>query len=133
MVLYDAHSIRSRVPRLFEGALPQFNIGTNNGMTCAPDLTASIEKICAASSFTHVTNGRFRGGWITRHYGNPASGIHAVQMELAMRGYLHEPEEPLNKTNWPAPLDDAHAAHLRIALRDILDACIHFAKTRSRS
>jgi N-formylglutamate deformylase len=133
VVLYDAHSIRSRVPRLFDGELPQFNIGTNNGMTCAPDLTASIEKICAATRFTHITNGRFRGGWITRHYGNPASGVHAVQMELAMRGYLHEPEEPLNKNNWPAPLDDAHASHLRIALRDILDACVHFAKTRSRS
>jgi formiminoglutamase len=133
VVLYDAHSIRSRAPRLFDGELPQFNIGTNNGMTCAPDLTASIEKICDASTFTSVTNGRFRGGWITRHYGNPASGVHAVQMELAMRGYLHEPEGALTRANWPVPLDDVHAACLRVALRDILDACITFAKARSRS
>ncbi len=133
VVLYDAHSIRSRVARLFDDELPQFNIGTNNGVTCAPDLTASIEKICDASSFTRVTNGRFRGGWITRHYGNPASGIHAVQMELAMRGYLHEPEDALTRSNWPAMLDDVHAATLRVALRDILDACITFTKARSRS
>src|SRR6185295_14366889 len=91
VVLYDAHSIRSRMPRLFDGELPQFNIGTNNGTTCDPTLTAAIEKICDGAG-SRVTNGRFRGGWITRNYGNPTGGIHAVQMELAMRGYLHEPE-----------------------------------------
>jgi N-formylglutamate deformylase len=129
VVLYDAHSIRSRVPRLFDGVLPQFNIGTNNGVTCDPALSAGIEKICDASGFTRVTNGRFRGGYITRHKGNPAGGVHAVQMELAMSGYLHEPPG-LNKNNWPAPLDDALAARLRVALRDILDACIAFAERR---
>ena len=132
VVLYDAHSIRSHVPRLFEGELPQFNIGTNNGATCDPALTAAVEKICAASSFTSVTNGRFRGGWITRHYGRPKNGIHAIQMELAMRGYLHEPTEPLNEHNWPATLEDAHAATLRVALRDILDTCLKFAAGTSR-
>jgi N-formylglutamate deformylase len=130
VVLYDAHSIRSRVPRLFDGVLPQFNIGTNNGVTCDPKLSASIEKICDASGFTRVTNGRFRGGYITRHSGNPAGGIHALQMELAMSGYLQEPPGPLNKANWPAVLDDALAARLRVALRDILDACIAFAEQR---
>jgi N-formylglutamate deformylase len=127
VVLYDAHAIRSHMPRLFEGILPQFNIGTNNGATCDPALTAAIEKICDASGYTRVTNGRFRGGWITRHSGNPANNIHAVQMELAMQGYLSEPSGTLNKENWPTPLDDAHAARLRIALRDILDACVVFA------
>ena len=128
VVLYDAHSIRSRMPRLFDGELPQFNIGTNNGATCSPSLTDTIEKLCDRSGETRVTNGRFRGGWITRHYGNPETGIHAVQMELAMRGYLTEPEGALNKHNWPAPLDDIRAARLRVALRDILTACITFAR-----
>jgi len=127
VVLYDAHSIRSRAPRLFDGVLPQFNIGTNNGVTCAPELTAAVEKICDASEFTRVTNGRFRGGWITRRYGNPAAGIHAIQMELAMRGYLQEPHGILSRANWPAPLDDVRAARLRVALRDILGGCITFA------
>lgn len=127
VVLYDAHSIRSRMPRLFEGELPQFNIGTNNGVTCAPELTEAIENACDASGFSRVTNGRFRGGWITRHYGNPASGIHAIQMELAMRGYLQEPPGPLTRANWPAPLDDVLAARLRVALRDVLVGCINFA------
>jgi N-formylglutamate deformylase len=127
VVLFDAHSIRSEVPRLFDGTLRQFNIGTNNGATCDAALTARIEKICEASSFDHVTNGRFRGGWITRHYGKPQDGIHAVQMELAMRGYLYEPEDTLTEANWPAPLEDAHAATLRVALRDILDTCALFA------
>jgi N-formylglutamate deformylase len=126
VVLYDAHSIRSRVPRLFEGELPQFNIGTNNGTSCADALTKSVENICGTSAFTHVTNGRFRGGWITRHYGRPRNGVHALQMELAMRGYLYEPET-LDLHNWPASLEDAHAAILRVALRDILDTCVKFA------
>jgi N-formylglutamate deformylase len=130
VVLFDAHSIRSKVPRLFDGTLPQFNIGTNGGASCDSALTARIEKICAASSFDHVTDGRFRGGWITRHYGNPQNGIDAVQMELAMRGYLREPDT-LTEANWPAALDDAHAATLRVALRDILDTCVNFAAGNS--
>lgn len=127
VVLYDAHSIRSRVPRLFEGELPQFNIGTHGGASADVGLTAAIERICEASGFTHVTNGRFRGGWITRHYGKPGNGVHAIQMELAMRGYLHEAEYPDEET-WPAPLDDLLAARLRVALRDILEACMTFAR-----
>jgi formiminoglutamase len=127
VVIYDAHSIRSRVQRLFDGVLPQFNIGTNNGASCDARLTASVEKICEASAFSSVTNGRFRGGWITRHYGQPQNGVHALQMELAMRGYLQEPTGALGEHNWPAPLDDAHAATLRVALRDILDTCLGFA------
>jgi N-formylglutamate deformylase len=125
VVLWDAHSIRSQVPRLFEGELPQFNLGTNNGASCAPKLTAALEKVCDGSGLSRVTNGRFRGGWITRHHGKPHIGIHAVQMELAMRGYLHEPATLTEKT-WPAPLDDARAARLRVALRDCFAECISF-------
>jgi formiminoglutamase len=117
------------MPRLFEGELPQFNIGTNHGASCDPALTASIEGICDATGASRVTDGRFRGGWITRHCGNPGLGTHALQMELAMRGYLHEPDS-VDKSNWPAALDDILAARLRVALRDILDACIAFAKAR---
>jgi formiminoglutamase len=127
VVLWDAHSIRSRVPRLFAGELPQFNIGTNDGASCAPALTESVEKRCDAAGMARVTNGRFRGGWITRHYGVPDNGVHAVQMELAMRGYLHEPAR-LTEQNWPAPLDDVHAARLRIALRDCFADCISFVR-----
>jgi formiminoglutamase len=129
VVLYDAHSIRSRMPRLFDGALPQFNVGTNSGASCDPSLTAAIERICDASGLSRVTNGRFRGGWISRHHGRPDANVHAVQMELAMHGYLAEPALP-DHDNWPAPLDDARAARLRVALRDILQACIAFGNTR---
>ena len=130
VVLYDAHSILSRVPRLFDGELPQFNIGTNLGASCDPLLTAAIERTCDAAGMSRVTNGRFRGGWITRRYGHPPQGIHAVQMELAMRGYLKEPDGPLTADNWPAPLDDVVAARLRVVLRDVLEACIRFATGR---
>ncbi|WP_298214923.1 N-formylglutamate deformylase [Acidocella sp.] len=103
IVLYDCHSIRSRIPRLFAGELPQFNIGTNDGKSCAPALAAGVRDICAASGFSFVVNGRFKGGWITRHYGDPARGVHAIQMELACRGYMDEPAG-VTADNWPTPL-----------------------------
>lgn len=126
IVLYDAHSIRSRIPRLFDGALPQFNIGTNGGMTCAPALSAAIAGICAQSSESHVVDGRFRGGWTTRHYGRPEQGVHAIQMELAMRGYMDEPDEP-NAANWPPPFAPSRAATITPILTRILKAAHAFA------
>ncbi len=125
IVLYDAHSIRSHVPRLFDGELPQFNIGTNGGTTCAPELEAAVAGICAASGESHVVNGRFKGGWTTRHYGRPAVGIHAIQMELAMRGYMTEPAEA-DESNWPSPLYPAPA--ILPVLRQVIAATLDFAK-----
>ncbi len=127
IVLYDCHSIRSRIPRLFEGALPQFNIGTNDGRACDPALAHAVASACAASSFTHVVNGRFKGGYITRSHGHPAAGVHAVQMELACRGYLREPEGALSADNWPPPFDPDFAMPLRTVLEDVLRRCIDFA------
>jgi N-formylglutamate deformylase len=124
VVLYDAHSILSNVPRLFEGELPQFNIGTNFGVTCDPALSKAVVEIAAASGHSHVLDGRFRGGWTTRHYGRPAHGIHAIQMELSMRGYLVEPAA-LTPDTWPAPLDPA--SPLIPHLKAILAACRDFA------
>jgi len=126
VVVYDAHSIRSHVPRLFDGELPQFNIGTNSGATCDGALSSKIEDICTASGYSHVLDGRFRGGWTTRHYGRPADGVHAVQIELAMRSYMDEPAEP-DEANWPPPLNPGHAAYITPILRDLLAACIAFA------
>lgn len=127
VVLYDAHSIRSRVPHLFDGELPQFNIGTNGGTTCAPALEAAVTAACAASGLSHVANGRFKGGWTTRHYGHAEGGIHAVQMELAIRGYLPEPAAPTPDT-WPPAFDPAFAAPLQAVLTTILNACLAFAE-----
>ncbi len=126
VVLYDAHSIRSTIPRLFDGPLPPFNIGTNTGATCDPALSDAIAQVCAHSGLGHVVNGRFKGGWTTRHYGRPDEGIHAIQMELACRGYMTEPDEATPET-WPSPYDPAQAAPLRAALRDVLAAALSFA------
>ena len=113
-ILYDCHSIRSVIPHLFEGTLPDFNIGTNFGETCAPDIEAATGAICAwASAYSTVLNGRFRGGWTTRHYGQPQSGIHAIQMELAQSTYLTDEETP-----WT--YDQGKAARLRPQLTNIL-------------
>ncbi len=132
VVLYDAHSIRSKVPRLFAGELPNFNIGTNGGATCDAALTSAIEAICASSGFSHVVNGRFKGGWTTRHYGEPQRGVHAVQMELACRGYMPEPQDATSPDNWPAPYHATKAAPLRAVLTQILDACASFIQSRTR-
>ncbi len=124
IVLYEAHSIRSRVPRLFDGDLPHFNIGTNDGRSCAAELGAAVADACATTTFTHVVNGRFKGGYTTRHYGQPAQGVHALQMELACRGYLHEPAQPFTPENWPPGFDPGHAQPMRAALTRVLQACI---------
>jgi formiminoglutamase len=129
VVLYDAHSIRSRIPHLFDGELPHFNIGNNGGESCSSDLTEAVEAMCALSGFSVVTNGRFKGGWITRYYGEPARGVHAIQMELACRGYLREPEGAVTPQNWPTPYDSKFAAPLRGALKTVLEACIVFGSS----
>jgi N-formylglutamate deformylase len=127
VVLYDCHSIRSQIPRLFSGTLPNFNIGTYDGASCAPALTQQVERLCDAWDFSRVTNGRFKGGYTTRHYGRPAQGVHALQMELACRGYLREPAGSVDASNWPGSWDGAVATPMRAVLEQVLTACIGFA------
>jgi N-formylglutamate deformylase len=130
VVLYDAHSIRSRIPRLFEGELPNFNIGTNSGASCDPALTMRVENLCDTSGLTRVTNGRFKGGYITRRYGAPNDGLHALQMELACRGYMREPDGLPTPANWPTPFEAVLAATLARTLPAVLRACLEFASSR---
>lgn len=90
-VLWDAHSIRSVVPRFFEGRLPDFNLGTADGASCAPALANRLLAITQAQpGYTAVLNGRFKGGHITRHHGNPARNVHAVQLEMTQCTYMQE-------------------------------------------
>lgn len=128
VVVFEAHSIRSVIPRLFESELPNFNIGTNSGASCDDALTTAIETACGNTKFSQVTNGRFKGGWTTRHYGKPPEGVHAVQLELACRGYMDEPAD-VSPDNWPTPYDDQRASDMRAALKQILQACLIFAST----
>ncbi|THH37281.1 N-formylglutamate deformylase [Aliishimia ponticola] len=122
-ILYDCHSIRSHIPFLFDGTLPDFNIGTNLGTTCAPAIEAAVQEICAAADgYTSVTNGRFKGGWTTRHYGRPAEGLHAIQMELAQSTYLETEAAP-----WR--MDDDKAERLRAHLTSILTTLASLAPT----
>ena len=123
VALYDAHSIRSRIPRLFDGELPLFNLGTNAGRACSPALRQALAEILAASGESHVVDGRFKGGWITRSFGDPQAGVEAVQMELGCRAYMAEPER-VGPDNWPTPLDPARAAPTRTTLRAVLQALL---------
>lgn len=121
-VLYDCHSIRSRCPFLFEGELPALNIGTNDGTTCAPEIEAAAHEFAASSPFSTVLNGRFKGGWTTRHYGRPREGIHAIQMEIAQSAYLAEEAPP-----WTYD-EGGRAARLREPwLRQIIEAIVDTA------
>jgi len=90
-VLWDAHSIASVLPRFFEGRLPDLNLGTADGQACAPPVQAAAEGVLRAQrEFSHVSNGRFKGGYITRHYGRPGEGVHALQMEMCHATYMDE-------------------------------------------
>lgn len=125
-ILYDCHSIRSHIPFLFEGRLPDFNIGTDMGRTCAKAIeTATAEACASAEGYTSVLNGRFKGGWTTRHYGRPETGVHAIQMELAQASHLTT-EAP------PFAYDEEKAARLRPHLKDILHRIEALASTLTR-
>lgn len=121
VVVYDCHSIRSVVPKLFDGRLPDLNIGTDGGRTCAASIEQAAADTAAASAFTHVVNGRFRGGWITRHYGVPADGVHAIQMEIAQCNYMDETA--------PWTYRPERAAQLRAVLGELLQRFERLALT----
>lgn len=112
-ILWDCHSIRSEIPFLFDGTLPALNIGTNGGLTCHPILERRTAEACRQSPFATVLNGRFKGGWTTRHYGRPSEGVHAIQMELAQSTYMHEAP--------PWTYSTAKAERLQRHLTDILE------------
>jgi N-formylglutamate deformylase len=112
-VIFDGHSIKSELPWLFEGKLPALNLGTVDGASCAPSLRAALSQVLASqSSYSHVVDGRFKGGHITRHYGRPAQGRHAVQLEMTWRCYMRE--EP------PYAIDAERMAALRPTLRALI-------------
>jgi N-formylglutamate deformylase len=122
-LLFDAHSIRSIVPRFFEGRLPDINLGTGGGGSAAPELAALlIEAAAEAEDYSSVLNGRFKGGYITRRYGRPAENIHAVQLELSQITYMNE--DP------PFAFRDDLAARVRPRLRAIVAAMLKWGKTR---
>jgi N-formylglutamate deformylase len=120
-ILWDAHSIRSRVPRLFEGRLPDLNLGTHSGAACDPTLQTIAAAVLSAKRannvlFSHVVDGRFRGGHITRHYGRPVDGVHAIQLEMAQSTYLDEGADV------PAPWEPERAGALMETLAALADA-----------
>ncbi len=116
-ILLDGHSIRSEVPRFFAGRLPDLNLGTADGASCSTRLEASVAAVLAASDgFTHVVNGRFKGGWITRHYGRPIVGVHALQLEMAWRAYMDEAP--------PYRWDPVRAERLVAVLRRLTDTLL---------
>ena len=91
VVLFDAHSIKSELPWLFDGKLPHMNLGTVGGQSCAPSLRDALAAVLAAQNrYSHVVDGRFKGGHITRQFGQPQAGVHAVQLEMCWRAYMHE-------------------------------------------
>jgi N-formylglutamate deformylase len=112
-VLLDGHSIRAEVPRFFSGRLPDLNLGTVNGASCVPELQACATRVLAeAEGFTHIVNGRFKGGWITRHYGKPKDGVHALQLEMAQDCYMDEAP--------PFRWDPARAGRLGLVLQRLV-------------
>ncbi len=116
VVLFDCHSIRSEIPFLFDGVLPDLNFGTNDGKSCSSVLQQTIEEFVGSSSangYRCVIDGRFKGGWTTRHYSKPETQIHTVQLELAQSTYLVAEDQPFTYSS-------AKAEKLRTTLRNLL-------------
>ena len=126
VVLWDAHSIRSVLPRFFEGRLPDLNLGTANGVSCDPALAQMLLGLGeAATGYQAVLNGRFKGGHITRQYGRPADGVHAVQLEMTQCSYMQEAQ--------PFDYLPERAAGVQPHLRQMIEAALAFAHARGMS
>jgi N-formylglutamate deformylase len=125
-VLWDCHSIKSVIPRLFPGTLPTLNLGTNSGESCADSVEAAAVTAMAGQPVTQIANGRFKGGWITRRYGRPFERVHALQMEIALSAYLADEAAP-----WT--FDTTKAAALQTALSAIIAAALDAARQLERS
>ena len=122
VVLFDGHSIKSELPWLFDGRLPDLNLGTADGRSCAPALRRALGQVLAGQTrYSQVVDGRFKGGYITRHYGAPEQGIHAVQLEMCWRCYMQEAP--------PYAWHDGLAAEVQPLLRQLLQAMLDFAAT----
>jgi N-formylglutamate deformylase len=122
-ILWDAHSIVSLAPRLFEGRLPDFNLGTADGASCDPDLARRLSvAIARRAGYTSVLDGRFKGGYITRRYGDPSGEVHAVQLEMAEAIYMEEVP--------PYPFRSDRAARVRAILREQLEIALDWARQR---
>ena len=121
VVLFDGHSIQAELPWLFEGRLPDLNLGTADGASCARSLRDALNAVLAAQrGFSHVTDGRFKGGYITRRYGRPHEGVHAIQLEMGLATYMDETRATLPG----AAVDPDRLARLQPVLRDLLQATL---------
>ena len=121
-LLYDAHSICSHVLLLFDGQLPDLNLGSARGASCAPEMAEAALKAAASGDYSSILNGRFVGGYITRHYGQPQNHIHALQMELTWINYMDE--------NYPYRFDDTKAAKLQETLKAVLEEILGWGQRR---
>ena len=120
-ILWDGHSIQAEVPWLFEGRLPDLNLGTAGGASCAPALRDALTAALAAQpSFSHVTDGRFKGGYITRRYGRPGESVHAIQLEMGLATYMDETRATLAT----AAVEGERVARLRPVLRQLLQTTL---------
>ncbi|KOR18083.1 N-formylglutamate deformylase [Burkholderia cenocepacia] len=117
VLVWEAHSIRSHVPRFFDGRLPDFNFGTSSGASAAPGLAEALAaRVLAHGGYTAVANGRFKGGYITRHYGVPSTGVEAVQLELSQITYMEETR--------PYAYDEARAARIVPLLQTLVETAL---------
>ncbi|HEX9583281.1 MAG TPA: N-formylglutamate deformylase [Gammaproteobacteria bacterium] len=122
-LLYEAHSIRSKVPRFFRGRLPDLNLGTAAGASCTPRLEKLLRGVLdSAKGYTFKVNGRFKGGYNTRHYGKPSKNVHAVQLEQAQISYMEE--------TFPFAYDEIRAKKVKPVLRQLLETMLAWAGER---
>jgi N-formylglutamate amidohydrolase len=127
-VLLEAHTIRGWIPNLFDGRLPDINVGTRDGASCAPELRRRVVEAAAgaeADGYSYTVDGRFKGGFITRSYGRPDEGTHAFQIELAQRTYMQESP--------PWVFDDVKAGRIRPHLKRIVETAKAWAEERART
>lgn len=124
VVVLECHSIAPELPRLFEGRLPDFSLGTYGGRSCAPELRDRLAEVLASSGRSHVVDGHFQGGYLTQHYGAPGDGVHVFQVEQALSTYADEA--------WPYAYRPERAEQVRPLLRELVRAALEWARGGGR-
>jgi len=89
-VLIDCHSMPSSAGHKDERPRPEFVLGDRYGTSCVGAVSETVEYTLRSLGYSASRNKPYAGGFITEHYGNPAAGLHAIQLEINRALYMDE-------------------------------------------
>lgn len=115
VLLWDCHSIRQHVPTIHREKFPDLILGDVDGTSASPGLIEETLSILDHSGYCVSHNHPFKGGYITRHFGQPSVEQHALQLEMTKVNYMDDQEQSYNR---------ARAERMRSLLKKVFERLI---------